>query len=332
MTILHSRIAGTGSFLPQRVVPNSELELSLGTSDAWIREKIGITQRHYVDPGVGTSDLGVEAARNALRAAGRNPADVDCLIAATSTPDYAVPGIGVLIQDKLGCRHIPAFDVHNASPGFIFSLELADSLIRSGKYRCILLVAADVHSTALDFSPRGRLMSVIFGDGAGAVVLEPTQGTSAVIGTKLHSDGKYFDKLWCQAPSSLNHPRLTQEMLDEGMVFPTMDGRVVFENAVQLMSEVSQEILSENGLTLADVAFAVPHQANLRIIEAIAQKLGLPMSKVLHNIARCANTNSATVPIMLDEAVRDGRIKSGDLLLAMSFGSGFSWGSALLRY
>jgi len=327
-----TQITGTGSFLPPRIVTNKELEAQLKTTDQWIQEKIGIKQRRYVDKGVGTSDLAVEAAKKALEAAGKKVGDIDCIIAATSTPDYCAPGIGVLIQNKLGCHKIPAYDVHNASPGFIFSLELGDSLIRSGKYQCILIVAAEVHSTALDFSEKGRLMSVIFGDGAGAVVLEPTESKHGILGTRLHSDGAYFDKLWCEAPSSLHHPRLTKEMIDEGKIFPTMDGRVVFENAVHLMSLVAEEVLVTHNHSVNDISFVLPHQANLRIIEAIAKRLEVPMDKVLRNIENVGNTNAATIPILLDEAVRQKRIKEGDLLLSMSFGSGFSWGSALIRW
>ncbi|MBI2340413.1 MAG: ketoacyl-ACP synthase III [Deltaproteobacteria bacterium] len=332
MLHLRSLITGAGSYLPPRVVTNAELAKKFNTTDEWIREKIGIRERRYVDKGVGTSDLALEASKKALEAAEKKPADVDCIIFATSTPDYFAPGSGVLLQKKLGCRKIPAFDIRNTSPGFLFSLELADSMIRIGKYQCILVIAAEVHSTGLDFSDRGRMMSVIFGDGAGAVVLEPTEGNHGILTTRLRSDGTYYDKLWCEAPASLYHPRIAPTMIEEGKVYPTMDGKFVFENAVQLMSLVSQEVLVEQNLTVDQIQHVIPHQANLRIIEAIAERMQIPMEKVHHNIETRGNTNSATIPILLDETLRAGKIAEGDLILMMSFGSGFSWGAGLMRW
>lgn len=332
MRHLRSLITGTGSYLPPRIVTNAELAKKFNTTDEWIREKIGIRERRYVDEGVGASDLGVEAARKALESAGKKPSEVDCIVFATSTPDYFAPGSGVLLQKKLGCHKIPAFDVRNTSPGFLFSLELADSMIRIGKYQCILVVASEVHSTGLDFSDRGRTMSVIFGDGAGAVVLEPTEGDHGIVTTRLRSDGTFFDKLWCEAPASLYHPRITPQMIEEGKVYPTMDGRLVFEHAVQLMSLVSEEVLVEQNLTVDQIQHVVPHQANLRVIETVASHLKIPMEKVRHNIETRGNTNSATIPILLDETVRAGKISEGDLVLMMSFGSGFSWGAGLVRW
>lgn len=328
----HSLITGTGSYLPPRIVPNSELELKCNTTDQWILEKIGIRERRYVDSGVGTSDLAVEAAKKALQSSGKKSTDIDCILMATSTPDYHSPGGGVLVQKKLGCHRIPAFDIHNASPGFLFSLELADSFIRSGKYQCLLVVAAEVHSTALDFTERGRMMSVIFGDGAGAVVIEPDEGNHGVLTTRLHSDGFYFNKLWCEAPASLYHPRITSQMIEEGKIYPTMEGRVVFENAVNLMSLVSEEVLIEQNITIDQINHIIPHQANLRILEAVAKRLEVPMEKICHNIEHYGNTNSASIPILLDEVVRSGKIREGDLILTMSFGAGFSWGAGIIRW
>lgn len=332
MLHLRSTITGTGSFLPPRIVTNKELEKKLNTTDQWIREKIGIKERRYVDEGVGCSDLASDAAKKALAAASRNPKDVDGILFATSTPDYHAPGSGVLLQKKLGCHKIPAFDIRNTSPGFLFALELGDQLIRSGKYQCLLVVAAEVHSTCLDLTERGRLMSVIFGDGAGAVVLEPTESNHGIVTTKLHSDGTYYDKLWCEAPSSLQNPRITQAMIEEGKIYPTMDGRLVFQSAVKLMSLVSEEVLAEQNLSVEEVGHIIPHQANLRIIEAVAKHLKAPMDKVFHNIEHYGNTNAASIPIALDEALQSGRIKKNDLILTMSFGSGFSWGAGLIRW
>lgn len=329
---LRSKISGTGSYLPPRVVLNSDLEKKLNTTDSWIQEKIGIRERRYVDEGTGTSDLAVAAALLALELAEKSPKDLDCILMATSTPDYHAPGAGVLVQKKLGCHKIPAFDIRNTSPGFLFSLEMGDQLIRSGKYQCILVVASEVHSTGLDFSERGRLMSVVFGDGAGAIILEPSDGPHGILTTRLHSDGTHFDKLWCEAPASLYHPRISEEMIDQGLIYPTMDGKIVFESAVSLMSLVSREVLVEQNLAVSDIDLVIPHQANLRIIEKLAEDLDLPMAKVFHNIETVGNTNSASIPIALDEAFHQGRIQKNDLLLTMSFGSGFSWGAGLIRW
>ncbi len=328
----HSLITGTGSYLPPNIVANSDLAKKFNTSDEWIRKKTGIQARRYVDEGVGSSDLAVEASRKALHAAGKKAGDVDCILAATSTPDFNSPGIGVLIQQKLACHRVPAYDIHNTSPGFLFALELGDSLIRCGKYQCVLVVGAEVHSTGLDFTDRGRLMTVIFGDGAGAVVLEPTEGNHGLLSTRLHSDGFFYDKLWCEGPSSLKHPRLTSRMIDEGKIFPTMEGSLVFENAVNLMSLVCEEILVEKNISAQELQHVLPHQANLRVIEAVAERLNVPMTKVHHNIEHYGNTSSASIPILLDEKVRSKVIQEGDLILMTSFGSGFSWGGGLIRW
>lgn len=325
-------ITGTGSYLPPRVVKNRELEEKLNTSDKWIREKIGIRERRYADKGVGASDLALFASREALKAANKNPSDVECILFATSTPDYHAPGSGVLLQKKLGCHKIPSFDIRNTSPGFLFALELGDNLVKSEKYQCVLVVGAEVHSTGLDFSERGRLMSVIFGDGAGAFLLEPTEGDHGVITTRLHSDGTYFDKLWCEAPASLYNPRITEQMIGDGKVYPSMDGPLVFEHSVNLMSLASQKILVEQNLITSDIQHVVPHQANLRIIEQVAKQLRIPIEKVHHNIEKYGNTSSASIPITLDEAVKSNKIKDGDLILTTSFGSGFSWGAGLIKW
>lgn len=328
----HSQITGTGSFLPPRVVTNEELSAALNTSDSWVREKIGIHERRFVAPGVGPSDLALEASRNALEAAGKKASEVDGILFATATPDYCAPGSGVLLQKKLGCHRVPAWDVHNTSPGFLFALELGDSLIRSGKYSCLLVIGAEVHSTALDLTERGRMMSVIFGDGAGAVVLEPSDGPHGIVATRLHSDGTHFDKLWCEAPGSVFHPRVTESMIKEGRTAPTMDGRFVFEQAVDCMSRVCEELLAENDVEPAEITHVIPHQANLRIIEAVAKKLNIPLDRVALTIDRYGNTSAASIPITLDETFRSKKIQKNDLILMTSFGSGLSWGSALMRW
>lgn len=327
-----SLITGTGSFLPPKIVTNAELSAKVGSTDQWIVEKIGIRERRYVEKGTGPSDLAFEAAKNALAAADRKTTDVDCIILATTTPDYFAPGSGVLLQKKLGCHKIPAYDVHNTSPGFLFSLELGEALIKTGKYGCLLVAASEVMSTGLDFSERGRLMTVIFGDGAGAVLLEPTEGNHGILTTRLHSDGEHFNKLWCEAPASREHPRITEQMIQEGKIYPTMDGPLVFEQAVTSMSLAAEEVLVSQNISAEEIDHVVPHQANLRIIEKIAKNLEVPMEKVCLTIEKYGNTSAASIPITLDESVRSGRIREGDLVLMMSFGSGFSWGASLVRW
>ncbi|OGQ07769.1 MAG: hypothetical protein A3G32_03235 [Deltaproteobacteria bacterium RIFCSPLOWO2_12_FULL_40_28] len=316
MKHLRAQIVATGSYVPSRVVPNSELEVSLHTTNEWIRSKIGIKERRYAEPDIGPADLALHAAIQALKTANREARDIDCILFATTTPEYEAPGSGVLLQDKLGCRRIPAFDVHNTSPGFLFALELGDSLIRSGKYECILVAAGEVLSPRLDMTEAGRLMSVIFGDGAGCVLLEATEGPHGILATKLHSDGVHYNKLWCEGPHT----------------YPTMDGPFVFKHAVTSMSLVAKEILIEQGIESNQLTHIIPHQANLRIIETIADQLKIPMAKVKTTIQKYGNTSAASIPITLDETVRAGLVKPNDLILTMSFGSGFSWGAGLIRW
>ncbi len=330
-------IRGAGFAVPDRVVPNRELEALLQTTDAWIREKIGIRERRYVVPGEGTSDLATRAAKEALAMAGLGPSDLEAIVVATATPDYDVPGVGVLVQDKLGAPPIPAYDVSNSSPGFLFAMEMAAALLLSGRYRRILVIGAEVHSTGLDFSPRGRLMSVIFGDGAGALVLERVEGDesektkSAAVETLLFSEGRHFDKLWCEAPSSRPEKRITPQMIAEGRVYPQMDGRFIFQEAVARMVAACEALLGRMGLKQSDIDWVVPHQANLRIIETLAARLSVPMACVVTTIERYGNLSSASIPVALAEAWRAGRLKRGDRVLCPSFGSGFSWGAMVLR-
>lgn len=332
MSHFYSQIIATGSYLPPRIVPNSELVKLFTTTDTWIKEKIGIEERRYVDEGVGTSDLAVKASQNALKNAGLTAFDIDAIVFATSSPDYCAPGAGVLLQQKLGCHKIPAFDVRNTSPGFLFSLELADSLIKCGKYETVLVVGAEVHSTGLDFTDRGRLMSVLFGDGAGAVILQRTLSEHHIISTKLHSDGTHYNKLWCEGPSSLNHPRITQKMIEDGKIYPTIDGPFIFEQSVSHMSMACESLLAEQDLDIPDIDWVIPHQANLRIIKNLAKHMEIPMERVIHNIEKVGNTSSASIPIAMDEANSKGLLKKNNLIMLTSFGSGFSWGAALVRW
>ena len=319
-----ARIIGTGHYVPSRVVTNHELTELCNTSDEWIRKRTGIETRHFIEPGQTTSELGTYAAERALEAAGRAKADVDCVIFATLSPDYLFPGCGCLLQSRLGLNHVPAFDVRNQCSGFLYGLQMANAFIRSGAYETV----------GLDLTPNGRDVSVLFGDGAGAVLLEacddPERG---VIDVRLGADGSHYDDLWCEGPSSARHPvRVTAEMLDEGVQFPKMQGRKVFKHAVSRMRTGMQEILAQNGLTKDDLALLIPHQANLRISEMVERMLKVEAGVVFNNIQKVGNTTAASIPIALDECVRGERLGDGDLLGMVAFGSGFTWGSALIRW
>jgi len=328
-----SRITGLGLHLPERVVTNAELEQLMDTSDAWIVERTGIRERRYAAPGIGTTDLAAEAARQALADAGRSPADVDFIVFATITREYAFPGCGALLQERLGIPGAGALDVHNACSGFIYALAMADAVVRAGQYRCVLVVGAEVLSTGLDFSTRGRDLAVLFGDGAGAVVVEPgADDGPGVLAWVLHSDGAHAGDLMCEAPSSLVQGRITPEMVTEGLHYPRMNGRQVFKHATTRFPEVIHEVLGKCGHTLDEVKLVVPHQANQRIGDTVAERLGVPPQKVFQNIQRCGNTTAASIPIALAEARDLGLVGPGDLVVLAAFGSGFTWGAAALRW
>jgi 3-oxoacyl-[acyl-carrier-protein] synthase III len=330
-----SKILGTGSFLPDRVVTNAELAKWIDTSDEWIVERTGIEQRRWVTPesGMGSSDLGTAAARRALADAKVEASAIDLIVFATLSPDHDFPGNGVLLQHKLGIGHITTLDVRQQCNGFLSGLAVGDAFIRAGLHERVLVVASEVQSTGLDISDRGRDMTVIFADGAGAAVLGPTSedSPSRILSTHLHSDGQHHDQLWCEFPSSASHPRLTERAVAEGRHYPRMNGRIVFRHAVQRMPEAVREAVAANGYTLDDVKLVVPHQANLRIIQLVQQQLGLPDDKVYTNVQRYGNTTGATIPIALDEARREGRVGAGDLVCLTAFGAGFTWGATLLR-
>lgn len=330
--IFSSKIISTGSYVPPRIVPNSEIASLLDTNDEWIRDKIGIESRRYVDEGETCSDLALKASQKALDRCGLKSTDIDAILFATATPDHFAPGGGTLLQQKLGCRRIPAFDIRNTSPGFLFALDLGDQMIRAGKYETVLVVGAEVHSTALDMSPRGRLMSVIFGDGAGAVILKKSEDRPGIKELKLYSDGTHYDKLWCEAPGSKFDPHVSQKLIEEGKVFPTMDGRFVFQNAVELMTEASLEVLQNQKLSIDQIDHVIPHQANIRIIKTIGENLNIPLEKVGLTISKYGNTSAASIPITLDEMNDEGKLKSGDHILTMSFGSGLSWVAGIIEW
>jgi 3-oxoacyl-[acyl-carrier-protein] synthase-3 len=329
-----SKVAGVGHYVPEKVVTNRDLEKIMDTTHDWIVERTGIQERRYFTPGTDTTaNMGTKAARKALAMAQLEASDLDMIVFATLSPDYVFPGSGVLVQRELGLKHIPALDVRNQCSGFIYALSVADQFIKTGMYNNILVIGSEIHSSGLDFSDRGRAVSVIFGDGAGAVVLSPSDsGDAGILSTHLHADGELAEELSCLAPTSNQPERLTKEMIDDGTIYPYMNGQTVFKNAVVRFPEVIQEALEHNDLKPTDIDMLIPHQANLRITSFVQQKLGLPAEKVFSNIQRYGNTTAASVPIALSEAVEQGKIKKGDLVCLAAFGSGFTWASALIRW
>lgn len=327
-------ISGTGHFVPPKVVTNLELEKSINTSDEWIRQRSGISERRYAESGVGSSDLAYEAALRAIEAAKIDKSEIDFIIAATLSPDHYFPGIGVLVQRKLGLPGIGALDVRNQCSGFIYALSVGDQYIRNKTYKKILVVAAEVQSANLDYSDEGRDMAVLFGDGAGAVLLEANKNNDrkGILSTHLFSDGRFITDLWMEKPSPKDRPTFSSVLLKNKRYFPRMNGRNVFINAVEKMPEAVRIALKHNNLTIDDVDHLIPHQANDRISLMVARNLKIPVEKVIRNIARYGNTTAASIPIALDEALKQGKIKEGDIVVLTAFGSGFTWASAVIRW
>jgi 3-oxoacyl-[acyl-carrier-protein] synthase-3 len=331
--MLHSRIAGTGFHVPDRVVTNDDFTKLMDTTDEWIRTRTGIQERRWVTEGETGAGLAHRAAERALEMAGMRPTDLDAIIFATSTPDHFIPGGGVFLQRLMGLATIPALDIRQACSGFVYGLSLADAWIGCGQYRRILLVGAEIQSTGMDVSTAGRHTAVIFADGAGAVVLVPeSDAERGLLAFDLQSEGEYAEMLWVDTPGSMYHPRISREHLEAGRHFLTMDGKEVFRHAVTRMPESVRKVLATVGAEPRDLALLLPHQANLRISEAVQKQLELRDDQVYNNIQRYGNTTAATIPILLDECVRSGRVKSGDLLVMTAFGAGFSWGSAACRW
>jgi 3-oxoacyl-[acyl-carrier-protein] synthase-3 len=335
----YSAIAGSGHYVPGKVVTNDDLAKLFPTSDEWIQQRSGIKERRYIEKsGIGASDLALPAAKMALERAGKTERDVDAIVFATLSPDFFFPGSGVLLQHKLGIPGVPALDVRNQCSGFLYSLSIADSWIRAGVYRHVLVVGSEVHSTGLEFSERGREVTVLFGDGAGAVLVGPGEEQAAggrprgVLTVVLHSDGSGAQDLWVEAPASAHMPRLTSEMMVEGRHYPRMNGKQVFRWATAKMPEVAREALDRANLGVGDIDLFIPHQANMRINQHVAKELGIPEDKVVHNIERYGNTTAATIPIGISEAQRDGLIRPGSTVLFAAFGAGFTWGAAVVRF
>lgn len=318
---MHSRIAGTGSYLPAQILTNAELAQRVDTSDEWIRTRTGIAQRHIAAPGEQTSDLALAAARQALRAAEIAPAEVDLIVLATTTPDMVFPSTACILQDKLGTRNGPAFDVQAVCSGFVYALGLADLMVKGGQARNALVIGAEIYSRILDWSDRRTC--VLFGDGAGAVVLTPS-AKPGILSTHLHADGHYRNIL--AVPGTVAHGAVS------GSPLLTMDGNTVFKFAVKVLAEVAHEALTANELPTSAIDWLIPHQANIRIMEATAKKLHLPADRMVSTVEKHANTSAASIPLALDLAVRDGRIRSGQHVMLLGVGGGFTWGSVLLRW
>ena len=324
---------GVGHYVPENVVTNDDLAKMFDTSDEWIQQRTGIKERRFIaESGIGASDLAVHAVKNACANADIEVSEIDAIIFATLSPDYNFPGSGCLLADKLGLPGVPALDIRNQCSGFLYGLQIADAWIRCGMYKRVALVGSEVHSTGLDLSDAGRDVSVIFGDGAACAILAPTDDDGYVIDVEVHADGSGAKELWVEAPTSAHIPRLTQEMIDRRAIYPHMNGKHIFRWATSKMSEVAKSVLERNGLTTVDdIDLLVPHQANLRINQFVAQKLGLPQEKVMNNIMKYGNTTAASIPLALSEAIEEGRTKKGDLIMFAAFGAGFTWGAALVR-
>jgi len=327
-------ITGIGHFVPPGVVTNFDLEKKMDTTDEWIRQRSGIRERRHVEHGTGRSDLGIEAARRAIDDARIDPQDIDFVIASTLSPDHYFPGNGVLIQAGLGLRTVGALDIRDQCCGFLYALSVADQYIRTGTYRKILLVASEVQSANLDYSDDGRDMAVLFGDGGGAVILEPnTAGDGrGILSTHLYSDGRFVSDLWMEKPSPKDNPTFPAGFVVTKAFFPRMEGKNVFKNACQRMPEAVLAGLAANGLSVGDIDVLIPHQANDRISQMVGRGLKIDESKIVRNIERLGNTTSASIPIALDEAVKGGTIRRGHLIALTAFGSGYTWASAFIRW
>ncbi len=333
----NSKIIGLGYFVPENVVTNDDLSKIMDTNDEWIQERTGIRERRHVIKGEETTTtMGVKAAKIAIERAGIDKDDIDFIIFATLSPDYYFPGPGVLVQRDLGIKTIGALDVRNQCSGFVYGLSVADQYIKSGMYKNVLVIGSEVHSTGLDFTTRGRGVSVIFGDGAGAAVMSREEDTKkGILSTHLHSEGQHAEELAVIAPGM--GKRWVTDIIEENdpndvSYLPVMNGQFVFKNAVVRFSEVIVEGLQANGLGKEDIDLLVPHQANLRISQFIQRKFELSDDQVFNNIMKYGNTTAASIPIALTEAWEQGRIKEGDLVVLAAFGSGFTWGSAIIRW
>jgi 3-oxoacyl-[acyl-carrier-protein] synthase-3 len=321
---MYSRIAGTGSYLPEKILTNADLEKLVDTSDEWIRTRTGISRRHVAVEGETTTDLAEHAARRAIDAAGIKASDIDLICVGTTTPDFVFPNVGTLLQERLGIRGCPAFSLEAACTGFVYALGVADKFVRLGEAKCALVVGAETLTRIINWNDRATC--VLFADGAGAVILQPS-GEPGILSTSLHSDGRYKDLL--RYPDGVS---AGFKLVKEGKAGVQMKGNEVYKVAVNTLGALVTETLAANGIAKDQLDWLIPHQANIRIIEAIARRLELPMERVIVTIGDHGNTSAASVPLALDTGIRDGRVKRGQLLLLEAFGGGFTWGSALIRY
>ncbi len=329
-------MVGTGMYVPERVVTNDDLASLMDTSDEWIQQRTGIRERRWITPGQEPSDLAEAACRQALEQAELEIGDIDYILLATLSSEHEFPGTSFFLHEKLAAGEIPCIDLRAQCSGFLYALDFADAMIQSGKCRRIMVVGCEVHSTGIDVTTRGRDVAVIFGDGAGAVILEANDSKddpAGLLQVRMHAEGRHARRLWIEAPASGNTPhRITTEMIEEGRHFPQMEGRYVFKHAVTRMPEVLMESLSAASIKIEDVGLFLFHQANLRINEFVAQKLEIPDDKVFSNIQRFGNCSAASIPMLLAECTRNGKLRAGQVACLTAFGSGFTWGSAVLRF
>lgn len=330
----HSKIVGVGHYVPENVVTNEDMTKAMDTTEEWIVERTGIHERRFVTPGEDTtSTMAHKAALKALEDAGLQASDIDAIVFSTLSPDYYFPGCALLLQKHLGLSGLASIDVRAQCGGFIYALSVADQYVKTGMYKRILVACAEVQSNILEMSDRGRNMAVIFGDGAGVVILEAHEEKGVgVLSTHLHGDGNFAEELMMRHPGAAQNPRITHEMLDDGSFLPHMNGNLVFKHAVVRFEEAINECLAFNGYTINDLDLLIPHQANLRISNFVQNRYNLPDEKVYNNIQRYGNTTAASIPIALSEARNEGFVKQGSLVCFAAFGSGFIWGSALVRF
>jgi 3-oxoacyl-[acyl-carrier-protein] synthase III len=330
----YSKIAGLGHHVPENEITNEYLSTVMDTNNEWIIERTGIEKRRWIDPGKDTvANMSAKATRMALERAKLSEKDIDFIVFATITPDYFFPGSGVLLGRELGLEGVPALDIRNACSGFIYALSVADQFIKTGMYKTVLVIGAEIQSTALDISTKGRNTAVIFGDGAGAAILQPSE-KAGILSTHLHSDGRYAEELYIRDPGSSrpNSERQPDQIADTSTYKVVMNGNQVFKHAIVRFTEVINEALTANNLKKDDINLLVPHQANLRISQYIQDKLALTNDQVYNNIMRYGNTTAASIPIAMSEAWAEGKIKENDLICLAAFGSGFTWASALIRW
>ncbi len=333
MTTHRSRILGIGMAVPKRIITNNDLAAKMETSHEWIVERTGIEQRHWVEEGETGTSLATAASKQAIERAGIDPKDIDLIIYATLSPDFFFPGTAVFVQRALGLKEIPCLDIRQQCTGFIYGLSIADAYIRTGMFKTILMIGSEVHSTGLDVSTAGRDITVLFGDGAGAVVVGlASDDQHMILSTHIHADGSEAEILWTEYPASARHPRISEAAMAERGHFPVMNGKKVFKHAVTRMPQAIMEGMIANNLKLTDIDMMIPHQANLRINQMVAQMIGMPAEKTHNTIMKWGNTTAASIPMCMYDAIELGKIQPGNLVCLVAFGAGLTWGSAFLRY